>query len=792
MIDNNLGLQEVFQIDEIYSLEDYSAYTMISTCAQECKNKQIVNKSEYVRVIFDFNNKEKEIILKKEYAKKIYSFLKIKYNNKNMNILINNNENYQPQMVMNKINSRKSIKGFIYIHLNISVKEFPLKNYILEEINEDIPDYTKTFLLKKKDQNQNTNPNPLYDNRNTNIIKFNPINNQIQTKVITTINNNNSTNLNNNNNSISSNNGINNYNNKNFNNNFQNNQPNNFQNFNNGNINLNNYNNINSLNSNTSPNLGFNQLQNNFNQSNNYNQNQFMNCNGMNLMNNNQNQSFNNNNNYTGSNNMNQNFNNSLNMNSLNQNSMNQNNFNMNSTNQNNFNMNSLNQNSFNMNPMSMNSFNMNPMSMNSMNMNNNNYPMLNQQFQTMPNVNNNMLLNQMNSINMNFNLNNSTPNNNLQNNNKNIQNQNNGDIPNFQLSNIDFEKSEGLFPYVGLRNVGLTCYMNSTLQCLLHIPELNNFFLNVYPNQKDNFDSINKAAETGGKLSKGYSNLIVLVISKNTENRSSKYVTPNCFHNIIGNLNPQFSAYDANDSKDLLLFLIQSMHEELNYFGKKKLKVVPPCDQKIPQKALDFFLEVNNELNLSIFSYLFYGIFESETQCLDCKTKFYNFQYFQILSFPLYKYKSKSKFNLYQGFKDFIKTEKMRGDNQCFCQNCQRLTDSDVNTKIYSTPPYLIINLDYGKNKKYNPDEINFGKSLDLTGFTDEVCTKKSYQLVSISSHMGRSGVSGHYIAYCRNPFQSDDDDIWYEFNDSSVSKVRFEDKNCHSPYFLIFRRID
>ena len=36
------------------------------------------------------------------------------------------------------------------------------------------------------------------------------------------------------------------------------------------------------------------------------------------------------------------------------------------------------------------------------------------------------------------------------------------------------------------------------------------------------------------------------------------------------------------------------------------------------------------------------------------------------------------------------------------------------------------------------------------------------------------------------------DDDDSWYEFNDSSVSKGRFEDKNCHAPYFLIFRRID
>ena len=780
MTDNKVDIEKVFlDLDEIYLVEDFGAYQMVNTCFQTGKNQQKINKIDYIRVIVDFNNKDKEITLKKENIKKIYSFLRIKYNNKNMDILINNDKNYQPQMVMDKINSRRTMKGFIKIQLNI--KEFPLKNYILEETNEIIPDYTKIFLLKLKGQNQNTNsnpnPNPLYDNRKTTIINSsNSINNLIETKVIT--NNNNSTNIYNN--SISNNNGINNY------NNFQSNQPNIFQNFNNRNNNFNNYNNIN-LNPNTSPNLCLNQLQNNFNQSNNYNQNQSMNCNGMNLLNNNQNQSFNINNNFTGSNNMNQNFNNSLNQNSMNQNSFNMNS--LNSLNQNSFNMNSLNQNSFNMNPMSINSMNQNSMSMNFMNMNNNSYPMSNQIFQTMPNVNNNMLLNPMNNMNMNFNLNSSTPNNNLQNNNQNIQNQNDGDIPDFQLLFNDLESDE-LFPYVGLRNVGLTCYMNSTLQCLLHIPELNNFFLKVYANQIDNFDTINKAAETGGKLSKGYLDLLMSVITENRETRSSKAVTPNCFHNIIGNLNPQFRTYDANDSKDLLLFLIQSMHEELNYYGNKKLNVVPPCDQTIAQKALDFFLEVNNELNLSIFSYLFYGIFKSETECLVCHQKFYNFQYFQILSFPLYEFKSKKHFNLYQGFKNFIKTEHMRGDNQCFCQKCQKLTDSDVRTKIYYTPPYLIINLDYGKNKKYNPGEINFGISLDLTGFTDEVCTKKSYQLVAISSHMGSSGVGGHYIAYCRNPFQREDDDIWYVFNDSSVRKVKFEDKNCHSPYFLIFRR--
>ena len=288
MTDNKVGIEGVFDLDEIYLLESYNAHQMINTGNTSVKtymSKQKINKLDYIRVIVDFNNKDKEIILKKEYIKKIYSFLRIIYNNKSMNILINNDNNYQPQMVMDKINSRRTIKGFIKIHLNI--KEFPLKNFFLEDTNEIIPDYTKIFLLKEKGLNQNANP--IYDNRNTTIININSINNLIQTKVVTTINNNNSTNINNNN-SISNNNGINNYNNKNLNTNFQNNQPNNFQNFNNGNINLNNYNNINNLNPNTSPNLGFNQLQNNFNQPNNYNQNQIMNYNNMNIMNNNINQ----------------------------------------------------------------------------------------------------------------------------------------------------------------------------------------------------------------------------------------------------------------------------------------------------------------------------------------------------------------------------------------------------------------------------------------------------------------------------------------------------------------------
>ena len=618
MIVNKFNIEDVFNLDEIYSLEDYYSYQMIGTNVQTHLNDQKINKSVCIRALFDFNDIAKEIILNKEYAKKIYTFIKIRYNDKEMNILIHNDNNYQTEIIMKKINSRKNIKGFIKI--NLGIQKFPLKSYILVETKEVIPDFEKIFLLMKKSENHSDNPNPIYDNLKTTLINNNSINNNlIRTNVyINKNNNNNSKNQNNNNNNV-----VNNYNNNN--NNFQNNQVNNIQNFNNGNNNFVNNNNINSLNPNTSPNLSFNQIQNNFMQSNNYNQNQIMNFNNMNSMNNTPNPSFNNNN-FNSSNNM--NFNNYQNMNSMNMNSMNS----MNSIP---MSMNSMSQNSMNSN--SMNFMNMNSMNMNS-NSRNTPFPMNNQQLQTMPNFNN-ILLNRMNFNNMGFNLNsnNSMPISNQQNNIQDNQKQNEVKIPDFQ-----FQLSNGLekelFPYVGLRNVGLTCYMNSTLQCLLHIPELNNYFHKIYPGQSENFRSINKAAETKGKLSKGYFDLMMSVITKNlSENRYSKSVTPNCFHEIIGELNPQFRTFDANDSKDLLIFLIQSMHEELNYFGDKKLEVVPPCDQTIPQKALDFFLAVNTELNLSIFSYLFYGIFKSETECLKCHQKFYNFQYFQILSFPLY-----------------------------------------------------------------------------------------------------------------------------------------------------------
>ena len=202
-----------------------------------------------------------------------------------------------------------------------------------------------------------------------------------------------------------------------------------------------------------------------------------------------------------------------------------------------------------------------------------------------------------------------------------------------------------------------------------------------------------------------------------------------------MSRVNPQFAKFESNDSKDLLLYLIQSMHAELNYKGAQKLSV-PKCNQTIELDSFNFFMKVNSELNLSIFSYLFYGIIKSSTTCFGCNNVLYNYQYFQFLSFPTFDY-VKKPFNLYNGLKDYTKEETMKGDNQCYCQKCRGLRDAKVKSLLFYTPPYLLINFDYGKNKKFSPLKVEFGEIIDLAGFTEVNCTEKTYSLIGVSTHI-------------------------------------------------------
>ena len=113
---------------------------------------------------------------------------------------------------------------------------------------------------------------------------------------------------------------------------------------------------------------------------------------------------------------------------------------------------------------------------------------------------------------------------------------------------------------------------------------------------------------------------------------------------------------------------------------------------------------------------------------------------------------------------------------------------DGETCCKIITPPSKLIINIDYGKNKINNVKQLIFDELIDITSFINFDFGKKIiYQISGVCTHLGSSGPTGHYIAYCRNKQTG----MWYNFNDSFV---RLCDKNeiyRGSPYLLVYEQI-
>ena len=384
-----------------------------------------------------------------------------------------------------------------------------------------------------------------------------------------------------------------------------------------------------------------------------------------------------------------------------------------------------------------------------------------------------------------------------------------------------------------GLRNIGSTCYMNATLQCLLHVSELVAYFLDEYPKDQKTLISINKNVPSQGDMSRAFFNLVNGVYdykdnlsgSKNninpqtdffnTKKKKKKknsifnfggffgwddddddddstsnyknYFSPTEFKRTLGLHNPQFRTFDANDSKDLILYLLQTLHEEMNYFGNKNVRLNFYPNQYDVVQTYNHFTTIYNSNNFSKISQLFYGTYINTTICMKCRNKIFNFQKFEFLSFGMYYY-NKKKFSIIDGFCDNSKPNKLTGDNQFLCNNCRKLQDALTIYYILEPPKKLLINIDYGKNKKYQPSNIQIDDIINITEFIPfDYGQQIKYRILGICTHYGSSGRYGHYVAFCRNR----DTDKWYEFNDSSCSEVK-DKKRIYggSPYLLLYER--
>ena len=177
--------------------------------------------------------------------------------------------------------------------------------------------------------------------------------------------------------------------------------------------------------------------------------------------------------------------------------------------------------------------------------------------------INQNLILppnnNQQNNFFMNFN--NQIINNNNANMNKNMINNNNNSHK-VVKKNIEPEpiKLYAKPTLIGLNNIGATCFMNATLQCLSQTEALTNYFLKEKNKTKIINNNIAKENKNDYQLSPVYLELI----QKLWEINGPKSFSPNNFMKRINDMNPLFKRGEAGDAKDFIIFILEQLHREL------------------------------------------------------------------------------------------------------------------------------------------------------------------------------------------------------------------------------------
>ncbi|KRY67480.1 Ubiquitin carboxyl-terminal hydrolase 4 [Trichinella pseudospiralis] len=179
-----------------------------------------------------------------------------------------------------------------------------------------------------------------------------------------------------------------------------------------------------------------------------------------------------------------------------------------------------------------------------------------------------------------------------------------------------------------GLTNLGNTCFMNSTIQCLSNIPPLSRYFLS-----EQYINELNEKNPLGmrGELARAYADVICNMWS----GRHYTYM-PRMFKNTVGRFQPMFSGYQQQDSQELMAFLLDGLHEDLNRIKKKPYVVAKDSEDRPDEELATEAWRSYKLRNDSIILDLFHGLLKSTVVCPECDKVSITFDPFCYLSLPL------------------------------------------------------------------------------------------------------------------------------------------------------------
>ena len=390
-----------------------------------------------------------------------------------------------------------------------------------------------------------------------------------------------------------------------------------------------------------------------------------------------------------------------------------------------------------------------------------------------------------------------------------------------------------------GLENVGATCYMNAVLQCFYHVRPLSTEFVNYnfHPNMIQQIPMTMAYLEVVKELSNNKGTAARPILFKNIISMNP------LFTGVQANDSKDLILYflEKIDSElTMLKYFTQNKNlmNTIRYMNNILSKQPPEL-----QYAINMFMNYHNSIFADLFYGFSSQTIECSDP--NCHQRLTNYQIFNFIIFPIenvynslkgkknnnnyyeedkkhislsnmrpagkpsytttsnseygkwYNDTSKKSYSnnyynrndygkksvtLIDCFENEINTIEFKGDNQIYCNRCNKLLDAKGENRIFSSPHVLILILNRGKANKFDCD-VEFEESLNIEKYVESKQCPTKYKLIGVISHFGESSMSGHFIADCRHF-----DGKWYTFNDSIVTGPNFKYSKKGTPYILFY----